>query len=198
MTTISERLAANRLARMRLGQAVVDIHSIPSNPDVKVALVPLTEADYLNASIAAGEVDFKNDNMMAGAVVQRKHIAEIMFRAMRDPEHIENYAFESIEQMQEFLSVQDLTYLSDQYLLMVDTSSPAIDGFEGEELEEIKKVLLEIDWSALYGRQWFLLKSFLLSLSPQQLRGSSLGFFSTNLQTPTTNSEKSVISAPPS
>ena len=87
------------------------------------------------------------------------------------------------------LESQDINFLMDMYLEMVDRTSPAIDGLDAEELEALKKALREINWNELSGKQWYAGKRFLLSIFPDLLSGRLHGFSSTSNST--TNNEES-------
>jgi hypothetical protein len=45
-----------RLERLRLGQGVCELAELPSDPEIRVALVPLTEAEYSNTLLEADKV----------------------------------------------------------------------------------------------------------------------------------------------
>jgi hypothetical protein len=77
------RIKERRLERMRLGKAVCDFVPIPSDPEIKIAIVPLTEAEYRQALNKVADVPLPDD--MAGAAVKdRVQAQEILVRAIRE------------------------------------------------------------------------------------------------------------------
>lgn len=187
-TRTAEKIRERKLNRMRLGQAVADLHYLPSDEEIQVALVPLTEAEYVEAiEITANR---PIPETIAGAGVRdRYNQAEVLVRAIREPSDHSQRMFESIEEMQTAIEVSDINFLMDAYFEMVESSSPKIDSISPEELEDVKKVLQEIDLKELSGRQWYALRRFLLSVTPTLLQDSLRGFGSMSKLT-TTNEEE--------
>lgn len=173
-TRTAEKIRNRKLDRMRLGQSVGDVHNLLSDPEIQVALVPLTEAEYLQCLESTGRKDLPDD-MTGAAIRDRLNAAELLCRSMREPKDLEEHMFSDIEELTEALEVADINFLQDMYFEMVETASPAIDGIPSEELDELKKALEEINWNELSGRQWYALKRFLFSIMPELLQGNSLG-----------------------
>lgn len=173
-TRTAEKLRERKLNRMRLGKSVADVHSLLSDPEIKVALVPLTEAEYIQCLESTASQNISDDN--AGVVIRdRYNTAEVLLRAAKEPDDLEQPMFDSIEELTEALEVNDINFLQDAYFEMVETSSPALDGIPPEDLEDLKKALQTIDWSVLSGRQWYALRRFLFSIMPELLQGNSFG-----------------------
>jgi len=168
-----------RLERMRLGQETCVIHPMPSNPDINVALVSLTEAEYDNALVHSMTLDVP-DTTAGNQVRDRRSQQEILWRAMRNPDNLSEKIFNSAEELKDTLDWSDINFYMDAYFELAEIVAPSVASLNEEEIDELKKVLREISWSELSGGQWYALKRFLLSLSPEQLLGRLPGSFSTN------------------
>ena len=179
---------------MRLGQSVGYKFSLLSQPEVEITMVPLTEAENYQCieTITAMEAP---ENIVGAMLRDRRNANEIMFRAIRNPEDLDEPAFTSMEEMMELLTHADITYLFDCYLEMSEEVSPSLGNFSDEEIEEVKKVLAEVEWSGLSGRQWYALRRFLLTLGLELLPANSLGFTSTSLSTLMSESDESISTA---
>jgi hypothetical protein len=176
---------------MRLGQAVCDYVTLPTDPEIRLCIVPLTEALYLQALEKVLSIEAQDD--LAGmAIRERVQATEILARSIREESDLTKVVYESAEQMTEDLEVVDIDELIDRYNEMIAISSPSIDGIPDEELEHVKKLLQEMDWSGLSGRAWHALKRFLSTISPTPLLDNSLGFISTNSLTTTSESDESM------
>lgn len=182
-----------RYDRMRLGQAVSSIAEVPSMPEMRFALVPLTEAEYDECLELAGMIEAP-ENPAGFLRRDRRANAETLVRSIRNPAALAERVFKDVDDLRDVLEVQDLNFLTDKYFEMVATSSPSIDGFQEKELEEAKKVLQTIDWNELSGSQWYALKRFLMSLGIPQLLARSPGSFSIKSLTPMKEEEESTPS----
>jgi len=186
-----------RLRRMRLGQDAPEFVSLITNPEIRVALVPLTEAEYHIGLKAAMDLPAA-DNTQGMMLRDRWQQVTDVWNALREPHDPTKRVYESVEQMVAELEHTDINYLSDMYLRMVEDSSPALDGVTDEQIEELKKACLTIDWSVLSGRAWWHLKAFLSSLTPEQLQVKLPGSLSTLKSTLTSESPESTSDAEPS
>lgn len=176
---IREQLKERRLARMRLGQDVAMVHPVPSSEDVKIALIPLTEAEYDQALVAAVSLDAP-DTLAGSALRDRRSQQEILIRSMRNPDNLDERLFDSCDQLRETLEWSDVNFFMDSYFELAEQIAPQVGALSEDEIDELKKVFKEIAWNELSGGQWYALKRFLLSLSPDQLRDSLLGSFLIN------------------
>jgi len=184
------RIKERRLERMRLGQAVCDFVALPSDPEIRVAIVPLTEAEYWKVLNEINELGLPDD--LAGVTIKdRVRAQQTLVWAIREPEDLSQRVYVDTEEMdastamQDDLEVGDIDEIIDRYNEMVEKSSPAIDGIPPEELEHVKKVLQEMDWNELSGSAWFALKRFLSRISLVQRMDRSPGSISTNSSTTT-------------
>jgi hypothetical protein len=175
----ADKIRELRFNRMRLGAAAGRVEALPSQPEVKVAIVPLTEAEHEQCLEAVTNMEAP-ENLIGAMARDRRNQNEALFRAMRDPENLENRAFDTREEMQEVLEIQDTNHLMDILLEVSETDNPAPGEFSEEELEEIKKALGEVDLNVLSGRQWYALRRFLTSIGLTLLPANSLGSISTN------------------
>jgi hypothetical protein len=174
---VRDQLKERRLTRMRLGQEASVVYPVPSNEEVKIALVPLTEAEYDHALVAAVSLEVP-DNTAGNQLRDRRSQQEILIRSMRIPEKLEDRVFDTCDQLREILDWSDINFFMDAYFELAENVAPQIGGLTEEEIDDLKKVFKEIAWNELSGAQWYALRRFLLSLSPEQLLdklpGSSL------------------------
>ncbi len=189
-----DRLKERRLDRMRQGQAVAERYPIPSDPEVHFLMVPLLESEYEMALQVASQIP-ASDNVPGMELRERIQSKEILAFSIREPSDLSKRVFENGNQIGEFMEIQDINFLMDMYLEMVDQTSPSLDGIPEQELENLKKVLQEISWSELSGKQWYAAKRFLLSIFPDLLTDRLLGFSSTNNAITTSDKLDSVTSA---
>jgi hypothetical protein len=186
MANTRGKIKERRLERMRMGQATCSYADLVSDPEVKVALVPLTEAEYeqcleIVANLAA------QDNIAGFALRDRRQAQEILVRSIREESDLTERIYDSISEMMEDLEVSDIDQLIDEYNEMTEMANPRIDGIPEEELEELKKALQEVEWSELSDRSWYPAKRFLGTIMPLLHRDNLLG--STSTKSSTTTSE---------
>jgi hypothetical protein len=179
---------------MRLGQAVGEIVSLLSDPEVRLAIVPLVEADYGACQEAITKIPMP-DTVEAAAFKDRQLTREVLAKALREPDDFSQKAFRDSGHMSEALEIQDVGHLWDAYCELVNTSSPAAEAIPPDELDEVKKVLQEMDWNAQSGRQWYALQRYLLTIGPELLEGKLLGFGSTTKSTGQNDSDESMTIA---
>ncbi len=189
-----ERIRERRLERMRLGQAVCDFVVLPSDSEIKLCIVPLTEAQYRQVLEKVAKT-VAEDNLAGMQIRDRVQAEEILVRAIREEHDLNQRVYDSTEELLEDLDVGDVDHVIDCYNEMVHTSSPTLDGIPDEELEHVKKALQKMDWNALSGEAWYALKRFLSRIMPQPLLGNSLGFTSITSSTTTKDGEESTSDA---
>lgn len=164
--TLNALREGRRIAKIRLGQAAPDFVPLKSNPDVRIALVPLTEAEYQQALEAAAMIDIP-DNAYGIEVRDRTAQVHSLYHAIREPGDPSKKVFSSVESMldpENGLEPIDINYLAEYYNRMIDFSSPTLEGLSDEQLDELKKALVTIDWSALSGKPWWHLRQFFMTL----------------------------------
>src|SRR5256885_310526 len=129
MTTMREAIReGSRLSRMRQGNEVPDYVDIPSMEGVRVALVPLTEAELARGlSYAAQKGDDTPETFSGVQYRSRLAIQSDLWHAVREPGDITAKVFESIEDMVEVLEPSDIDYLNMQLATMMNFASPAMD-----------------------------------------------------------------------
>jgi hypothetical protein len=177
-------LKERRLARMRLGQAVFEIFPLLSDPDIRVAIVPLNEAEHENCLSFAASMDVA-ENIAGATLRDRAQTTEILSWAIRDPLDITKRIYNSGSEVAQDLGPDDVGFLIDHYYEMADQNAPSLERLPDNDVNELKKALNEMDWNALSGRQWYAASRFLLSLMPQPLGDSLLGSGLTNNSTTT-------------
>lgn len=174
MATTVEKIRERKLDRMRLGQAVCDYVTLPSDPEVRLAIVPLTEAEYLQALNKVAEVP-QGDDLAGAAIKDRVTSQEILVRAIREEKDLTQKVFETVDELMDVLEVQDVDHVLDMYNEMIEKSSPALDGIPEQELENLKKALQEMDWNVLSGSAWYAARRFLSRIIPKPLLDNSPG-----------------------
>jgi len=184
-TTTAEILRNRKLQRMRLGQSAYEIVSVPSDEEVRLAIVPITEADYAQALEIAEKLS-ASDNVAGLQRRDRTLNLEILIRAIREPNNIEEKVFSSAAQMSNILEPVDVDHCLEKYWEMTEKSSPSLEGIPPEEFEALKKALQEINWNELSGRSWYLAKRFLGAISPLLLKANLHG---SSLTTPLTTTK---------
>src|SRR5215471_21599861 len=122
-----EKIRERRLERMRLGQAVCDYVSLPSDPEIRVCIVPLTEADYLKVLEKVNSV-IANDDIAGMAVRERTQAQEICVRAIREEHDLTKRIYDRADEMLEDFEVADVDEIFDRYREMTQQSSPSLEG----------------------------------------------------------------------
>jgi hypothetical protein len=172
----ADELIAERLARMRLGQAACDIIPLLSNPERRVAIVPLLEADYLNALKMVISYGVPDDTLAGRQYNDRKMQEAVLAMAVRElPPNLDQKMFKDTEQLSQALDDVDVTHIYDRYLEMSSRFSPMITSIPEEEYQTLKKVLQEINWKEASSQALYALHRLLKSVAPQLLLDSTLG-----------------------
>jgi len=115
---------------------------------------------------------------------------EVLLRAIRDPDNLDQPLFANFEEMTELLEIVDIGSLYDAFLEMSESVNPSPGQYTDEEVDEIKKVFLEIPWNELSGRQWYALRRFLSTIGKTLLPANSHGSISTKSVIMTNEDEK--------
>jgi hypothetical protein len=174
---------------MRLGQAACDFVTLPSDNEIRVAIVPLTEADYRNVLEKVSKLSIPDD--LAGVQMKdRVQAEEILVRAIREEHDLSQRIYDNVDELLEDFEVGDVDHAIDVYNEMIHQSSPSLDGIPPEEFEALKKALLRMDWNALSGSAWYAAKRFLSQISPQLRQARLLGSSSTKTLTTMNDDEE--------
>jgi hypothetical protein len=188
MGAISEAIKkSNRLKKMRLGQEAPTFVNLRG--ENRIALVPLIEAEEEMAWVEASHLGAE-DNTYGQQGMDKRFRSSTLFYAMRNPDNLKERVFDSLEELLETLNSDEINGLAEEYQMMMEFSSPKLDGVSEEELVELKKVLEMIDWNVLSGRPWWYLRNFLSSLTRTQLQDSSFGLSLIKSLTGTSESEE--------
>lgn len=174
-----EKIKQRRIERMRLGQSTAELVELPSDKEIRVALVPLLESEYDQAQRSTAMLEVP-DNVAGAAVMDRHEKREVLVRAIRDPDNYANRLFANAEEMMGILQPVDISHLFDQYVEMAMNISPNVAALTDEEIDFLKKVFEGLNWKDLYGKQLYALNRLILTLSPEQLMGNLPGSFSIN------------------
>lgn len=175
---------------MRLGQVACTMVTLPSDEEIRLALVPLSGAERLNATQAAANITVLDN--VAG-LMSRDHVqkVEVLAASIRDPKDLTKKLFRDGYDLQEELIETDIDFVYDYYLEMTENANPTVDAIPPEEFDVLKKVLQEIDLSGLSGRSWYALKRFLgAMIQDGLLTGNSLGSISNTKLITMNESEK--------
>lgn len=185
---------ANRLARMRMGQAAweyIEFSSLHKRNEkgevvevVRLAQVPLLEAEVQAGMLAAAKA-FEADEVTTentATLTMRDRAAQVsdVWHSLRVPGDLERKAFESIEEMVETLSSIEIDMAVDNLAEMMDYSSPRIDGISEEVLDDLKVAFAQMNLSELSGRRWAAVKRLCSVLLPELLQVRSSGSTSTD------------------
>lgn len=192
---IAEELKERRrLRQMRLGQDAPELYDLPNDPDVRIALVPLNEAENEMSMIEAAMLDLP-ENQVALSVRDRHAMLCDLALAIRQPNDVTKRVFKSPQDVKEALHPMDVNYLGEMYTRMMDWRSPALDGMNDEQLEELKKAFAVLDLSVLSGKAWWHLSNFFSEISVEHVRASFFGSTSTSSLTTTSEDETLTQSA---
>jgi hypothetical protein len=187
-------MTRRRLARMRLGQATAEYVQLISDPEIRIALVPLTEAEFQESFTDAARLTV-GENIAGTMVRERRARVQQVWRSCRPAGDLSTYMFQTYEEFREALTTADIDQLIDVYEEMTHELSPSMENISPEELEFLKQVLLEMDWSVLSGQSWYAAKRFLSSISLPQLTDKSPGSSSTTTLTGKIENEKPIPTA---
>ena len=179
MATTRDKIAERRLAKMRMGQAVCEFAILPSDKETRFALVPLTEAEYMQA-LEAVSVMVIPDNLVGAELMDRRRAQETLIRSIREESDLTQRVFDDVDDLMEVCDVADIDFLIDEYNRMTANSSPSVDGISPEEFRNLKELLQTMDWNALSGRAWYEARRFLLTITPSPLLDNSPGLSSTS------------------
>jgi len=198
MSRLAEQIREkNRLARMRLGQDAPDLVDLPAHPEIRVALVPLSERETQMGMIHGASLDVPDNS--AGLQARNRAVAHCdLWNAMRDPADLNAKVFSSIDELVDELAPEEIDTLLDHLSALMDYSSPYGDGLTDELLETLKKASEAIEWNGLTGRRWAVVKLYLSVMSPELLQVSLYGSGSTESSTEKNGSDESTSDVSPS
>ena len=166
-----------RLERLRLGQAACEVTELVSDPEIRIALVPLTEGEYTNSLWEGEKLGVSNSPTGAALVdeIQRKWV---LFYACRVVGNLDEKFFDDFSDVDE-LEAADINHLYDIYLELVAQSSPSLMGLGEDDFTDLKALLPRMAWNELSGPQWYAAQRFLNSIRPALLQASLSGSRST-------------------
>lgn len=187
----------NRLTRMRMGQEAPEYPELLAHPEVRIAMVPLSERETQAGMIYASSLNVP-DNSAGINARNRAAVESDVWNSLRDPSNLDAKVFESIEDMVEELGPEEIDHLADHLTVLMDYASPSGDGLTDEVLDELKKASDKIEWRGLYGRRWAVVKLYLSVMSPELLMASLSGDGSTDSSTEKTENAESTSDVLPS
>ena len=180
---------------MRLGKAVCEMVELASDPEIRIALVPLTDAEFQNSLMTAAQANV-TEISSTHEVFYRDRVQKcaILLASAREPDDLKKPFFESLSEVTQ-LDYNDITDMFSYYEQMMDFSSPSLDGVSQDDMDEIKKALLEVDWNDLSGRSWYAAKRFLSTLTQTPPQVSLFGSSPTSNSTTKSDEEESTNTA---
>ena len=183
---------------MREGQAAGDIiEGLPNKPEIRFALVPLTDGEYLRSLQIADQMQVSGNEAGILAQNHRQQQAIIAFSA-REIQDFQQFVFTGPDQVGEALEHHEVNFVYDRYLEMVANNSPSLYMLSDEEIDNLKKAWERIGWNELSGSQQYAAMRFLLSIRDDLLQGSFSGSLSTSNLTQTSENEIPASPAEPS
>lgn len=191
-----ERWKERKLERLRLGQATCEIVTLLDDAEQRVALVPLTEAEYSNSLHEADKV-MAGENPAGAAFRDEVQRQWLIFYATRIVGELDQKFFPSVVEVVE-LGAHEINHLYDVYLEMVADTSPALVGLSESDFNALKTVLPRIAWSELSGPQWYAADRFLNSIREHLLTANYSGSQSTLKSTKTSDDDLLAASVDPS
>ena len=183
----------NRLAKMRLGQSACEVTALPSAPDTRVALVPLTDSEYIRALELADRA-LVGDNPAGFAVRDELQKQAVIYFSAREYGDLTSMFFDDVGEAGE-LDTHDIDFLYDVYLEMISNQSPSLFGLTDDDFEALKKVWTMIEWNALTGQQWYAAQRFINSIQNELQVASYSGLSSIKPSTEMSESETLAASA---
>lgn len=186
-----DKMQENRLAKLREGQAAGEICLI--DDDTRCVLVPLTDGEWLKALSIADR--YETAGSEAGFMAREEMLKEatLLFACREMFDFSQNF-FNGLDEVAS-LDHHVIHRMYDEYLEMIAVASPPFLALGEEELEILKKVWGQIEWSELTGRQWYAAQRFLNSIRPNSRQGNSFGLQSTKSSTPMNTAQDSAANA---
>lgn len=196
MSETLDRIKENRLMRMRAGQTAGELVQLPSDPEIRFVLVPLTDGEYLHSLKVADDLEV-GDNIAGLSARDQIQKQSIIAAAAREIDDWTQRVFSGIDEVAA-LDTADVGFLYDEYLGMMAQFSPSLYMMPPEEFENLRDVWQRIEWNALSGMQQYAAMRFLRLILPDLLQGNSSGSLSTLKSTQTNDSIIPVESVDPS
>lgn len=177
MSDTLAKIEENRLMRMREGQNAGELVQLPSDPEIRMILVPLTDGEWLHSLKMADQV-MAGDNEAGLMVRDRVQKQCVLMYAARETSDFTKRIFNTIEDIEK-LEGLDVDLLYDEYMGMVASISPSLYMMTPEEFDSLKAVWQRIEWNELSGMQQYAAVRFLRSIHVGLLQDNSFGSPST-------------------
>lgn len=169
-----EKIRERRLERMRQGQNACEIVPLPSDSEIRVALVPLTEAEYDACMRLTSRLDVP-ENVAGASIMDRHEKREVIIRASRETENLTQHVWKTVDEMMTSIEPEDVNVLYDRYVEMSTDISPHIAQLSEEEIDFLKDYFANCQWSDLSGKQLYALNRFISARSILLPSDNSLG-----------------------
>lgn len=171
---IKATLRARRVERMRQGQQACEITSLPSDNEIRVAIVPLLEKEYDMCMLAVAAMNVP-DNVAGAGILDRHEKLEVLIRSIRNPNNLMERIFDNVEELMELVEPPDVNTLYDDYVEMASNISPHVVELGEDEIDFLKQLFGTLQLKGLSGKQLYALRRFISTLSPMQLTDNLLG-----------------------
>lgn len=179
-------LLQRREARMRQGQNAGTFANLITDPETRVAIVPLKEREHEYGYSYAATIDV--DDNTSGLVLRNraKSVADL-WNACREPDNFDKKVWVSVDQMIDDLEAVDIDYLLEQFFAYTTDFSPDLANMTEESLDELKKVFGSLQLKELTGKEQAAVSICLSLLLPTRQLAKSLGSTSTESSTERTD-----------
>jgi hypothetical protein len=127
------------LQKLKLGTDHVKLLDFPGT-QTKVALRVLSQQDLQLAAFATERL-FKSEkielNMASANEYDQEKATQILFLALRDPEHLDQPVATSITEFRKLLTKDEKEFLIDEYLTFEKDVSPSPETLSGDEFDRV-------------------------------------------------------------
>jgi hypothetical protein len=128
------------LSRLKLGSDNIKLVDFPNINNQKIALRILSQKEIQEASFAT-ERHFKSEkielNMVTASDYDTEKSVQMLFRALRDPEKLQESISATITEFRSLLTRQEISALADEYLAFESECSPSLDTLSGDEFDKL-------------------------------------------------------------
>jgi hypothetical protein len=173
MPKTADEIKNRRLEKMRLGQHACEVATLPSDPEERVALVPLTQGEYINSLQVAASIPL-DDNIAGRASRDEIQRSEILAVACREVEDLTQRYYANSEAVRA-LEAHDLNHMFDVYLEMVAEQSPELEGLSEDDFADLKKRFRKSDGASYLASNGTRLGVFSTRSNPCYSRAIHLG-----------------------
>ena len=132
-------MLASKLSRLRQGIPPYKVIELSGGVKVAVVIVPSDAIRQCEERVQQWETD--NPGMVNANVRNQRFDAELCFNCMRDPEDLNVKLAENVDEIGQYLDLEDIRRVTNAYGELMMNKAPKIELLKEEELEELKKYL---------------------------------------------------------